>query len=157
MLNMFRMLIHPYLKSLRLICWVISWVVLPYKDRGVCISVLFSGGCLVVMCVVVLERVLLQILAAAVSYGYWVFFVCSMFFYNVSLIYSDVYMSLHIPVSMCVGVTLWFGWGGVVSVCRLRHYWPVHVTNMYLLYAVVHILEMTWHYRNMQLYMNFNK
>ena len=22
---------------------------------------------------------------------------------------------------MCVGVTLWFGWGGVVSVCRLRH------------------------------------
>ena len=23
---------------------------------------------------------------------------------------------------MCVGVTLWFGCGGVVSVCRLRHY-----------------------------------
>jgi len=23
--------------------------------------------------------------------------------------------------SMCVGVTLWFGWGGVVSICRLRH------------------------------------
>ena len=23
--------------------------------------------------------------------------------------------------SMCVGVTLWFGCGGVVSVCRLRH------------------------------------
>ena len=23
--------------------------------------------------------------------------------------------------SMCVGVTLWFGWGGVVSVCRLKH------------------------------------
>ena len=22
-----------------------------------------------------------------------------------------------------VGVTLWFGWGGVVSVCRLRHCW----------------------------------
>ena len=21
---------------------------------------------------------------------------------------------------MCVGVTLWFGWGGVVSVCRLK-------------------------------------
>jgi len=24
--------------------------------------------------------------------------------------------------SMCVGVTLWSGWGGVVSVCRLKHY-----------------------------------
>jgi len=22
---------------------------------------------------------------------------------------------------MCVGVTLWFGWGGVVSGCRLKH------------------------------------
>jgi len=24
--------------------------------------------------------------------------------------------------SICVGVTLWFGWGGVVSGCRLEHY-----------------------------------
>ena len=23
--------------------------------------------------------------------------------------------------SMCVGVTVWFGWGDVVSLCRLRH------------------------------------
>ena len=22
---------------------------------------------------------------------------------------------------MCVGVTVWFGWGGVVSLCRLKH------------------------------------
>jgi len=22
--------------------------------------------------------------------------------------------------SMCVGVTVWFGWGGVVSLCRLK-------------------------------------
>ena len=22
---------------------------------------------------------------------------------------------------MCVGVTVWFGWGGVVFLCRLRH------------------------------------
>jgi len=36
-------------------------------------------------------------------------------------------MSLHIPGSMCVGVTLWFSWGGVVSVCGLEHYWCVHV------------------------------
>jgi len=25
---------------------------------------------------------------------------------------------------MCVGVTLWFGWGGVVSVCRLQDTTP---------------------------------
>jgi len=36
-------------------------------------------------------------------------------------------MSLHIPGSMCVGVTLWFRWGGVLSVCRLKHYWFVRV------------------------------
>jgi len=28
---------------------------------------------------------------------------------------------------MRVGVTLWFGWGGVVSGCRLKHYWSIHV------------------------------
>ena len=38
-----------------------------------------------------------------------------------------VYLRLHIPGSMCVGVTLWFGCGGVVSVCRLKYYWSVHV------------------------------
>jgi hypothetical protein len=27
---------------------------------------------------------------------------------------------------MCVGVTLWCGWGGVVSGLRLKHYWSVH-------------------------------
>ena len=36
-------------------------------------------------------------------------------------------MSYHIPGSMCVGVTVWFGWGVVVSLCRLKHYWSVRV------------------------------
>ena len=27
---------------------------------------------------------------------------------------------------MCVGVTLWFGWGGVVSVCRLQPAYGYH-------------------------------
>jgi len=38
-----------------------------------------------------------------------------------------VYLNLHIPGSMCVGVTLWFDCGGVVSVCRLKRYWSVHI------------------------------
>ena len=25
-------------------------------------------------------------------------------------------------VCVCVGVTLWFGWGGVVSGCRVKHF-----------------------------------
>jgi len=50
------------------------------------------------------------------------------FFYNVSWVYPDaVCMSYHIPGSMYAGVTVWFGWGGVVSLCRLKHYWSVHV------------------------------
>jgi len=28
---------------------------------------------------------------------------------------------LYCSGSMCVGVTVWFGWGGVVSLCRLKH------------------------------------
>jgi len=27
---------------------------------------------------------------------------------------------------MCVGVTLWFGWGGVVSGCRLKQCFSLH-------------------------------
>jgi len=56
------------------------------------------------------------------------FSLCVVCFDNVSCTYSDVlYMSLHMPGSLCVGVTLWYGWSGVVSVCRLKHYWSVHV------------------------------
>jgi len=42
--------------------------------------------------------------------------------------YSDVLrMSYHVPGSMCVGVTVLLGWGGVVSLCRLKYYWSVCV------------------------------
>ena len=33
----------------------------------------------------------------------------------------DLFHVLNCPGSMCVGVTVWFGWGGVVSLCRLKH------------------------------------
>jgi len=32
----------------------------------------------------------------------------------------ELFHGLHRSGSMCVGVTLWYGCGGVVSVCRLR-------------------------------------
>jgi len=36
-------------------------------------------------------------------------------------LFVQLFHGLYCSGSMCVGVTLWFGWGGVVSVCRLRH------------------------------------
>ena len=35
----------------------------------------------------------------------------------------DLFRVLYCSGSMCVGVTVWFGWGGVVSLCRLKHYY----------------------------------
>jgi len=32
----------------------------------------------------------------------------------------ELFHGLYCSGSMCVGVTLWFGWGGVVSGCRLQ-------------------------------------
>ena len=43
---------------------------------------------------------------------------------------------LYCSGSMCVGVTVWFGWGGVVSLCRLKHCFIIslftaqHVSNV---------------------------
>ena len=33
----------------------------------------------------------------------------------------DLFHVLYCSGSMCVGVTVWFDWGGVVSLCRLKH------------------------------------
>jgi len=43
---------------------------------------------------------------------------------------------LYCSGSMCVGVTLWFGWGGVVSGCRLQYSTVQYST---VLYCTVHI------------------
>ena len=130
------------LKNLRLKCWVISWVTLICKEEVFVLACLFSRECLVVTCVVVLEIVFLQILAAVVSYGYRVFLVCSIFlivfpeYILMSCIWVYTYLVRCVMVlrcglavvvwypyagwGTCVGVTLWFGCGGVVSVCRLK-------------------------------------
>jgi len=34
---------------------------------------------------------------------------------------AELFHGLYCCGSMCVGVMLWFGCGGVVSVCRLKH------------------------------------
>jgi len=35
-------------------------------------------------------------------------------------LFVELYHGLYCSGSMCVGVTVWFGWGGVVSGCRLK-------------------------------------
>ena len=35
-------------------------------------------------------------------------------------LFVDLFHGLYCFGSMCVGVTVWFGWGGVVSLCRLK-------------------------------------
>ena len=41
-------------------------------------------------------------------------------------LFVELFHGLYCSGSMCVGVTLWFGCGGVVSVCRLRHCFSLH-------------------------------
>jgi len=41
-------------------------------------------------------------------------------------LFVELFHGLYFSGSMCVGVTLWFGWGGVVSGCRLKHYFSLH-------------------------------
>ena len=41
--------------------------------------------------------------------------------FSSSRIIVDLFHVLYCSGSMCVGVTVWFGWGGVVSLCRLKH------------------------------------
>jgi len=68
--NMFRMLIHPSLGACDLFVELFHGLYRSVRIEVIALACLFSGECLVVTCVVVLESVFLQILAAAVSYGY---------------------------------------------------------------------------------------
>jgi len=36
-------------------------------------------------------------------------------------LFVELFHRLYCSGSICVGVTLWYGWGGVVFVCRLKH------------------------------------
>ena len=77
---MFRMLIHPSSGACDLFVELFHGLYCSVRIEAFALAYLFSGECTVVTCVVAVESVFLQILAAAVSYGYWVFFVCGLFF-----------------------------------------------------------------------------
>ena len=43
-------------------------------------------------------------------------------------LFVELFHVLYRSGSMCVGDTVWFGWGGVVSLCRLKHtVTPTHI------------------------------
>ena len=68
-LNMFRVLIHPSSGACDLFVELFHGLYCSVRIEVFVLAYLFSGECLVVKCVVVLESVFLQILAAVVSYG----------------------------------------------------------------------------------------
>jgi len=50
-------------------------------------------------------------------------------------LFVELFYGLCCSGSMCVGVTLWFGWGGVVSVCRLNE---TSDSKLVFLYSTYH-------------------
>ena len=121
LLNMFRMLVHPSSGACDLLLWIY-----------------FMGCIALVRCLLVLRCG-----SAGVEwypYAGWsttsTCFIISLFTaQHVSNVSTSIFRSLWLIVdlvhvlycsgSMCVGVTVWFGWGGVVSLCRPKHCFKV--------------------------------
>ena len=116
MLNMFRMLIHPSSGACDLFVELLHGL---YCSGSMCVGVTlwFGWGGVVSIC-----RLKLVSLYSTIKMMHGprnirdqldvTCFIISLF---------NAQHGLYCSGSMCVGVTLWFGCGGVVSVCRLRH------------------------------------
>ena len=65
MLNMFRMLIHPSSGACDLFVELFHGLYCSVRIEVIALARFFSGECLVVTCLIVLESMFLQILAAA--------------------------------------------------------------------------------------------
>jgi len=46
-------------------------------------------------------------------------------------LFVELFHGLYCSGSMCVGVTLWFDWGGVVFACRLKHFSAYLMLSMF--------------------------
>ena len=62
-------------------------------------------------------RMLIHPSSGACDLFYIIFILTLIYTYFILYLFHVLYCSG----SMCVGVTVWFGWGGVVSLCRLKH------------------------------------
>jgi len=56
-------------------------------------------------------------------------------------LFVELFRGLYCSGMMCVGVTLWFGWGGVVSGCRLKHFSEIikRVTSSWSLFIQLYV------------------
>jgi len=95
------------IRSLRLVCWVISWVVLLWFDVCWYYVVVCLGWCGIRM------QAEVVLLIHPLSWA------CDLF--------DELFHVLYCSGSLCVGITLWVGCGGVVSVCRLRQCLSLHM------------------------------
>ena len=53
----------------------------------------------------------------------------------------DLFHVLYCSGSMCVGVTVWFGWGGVVSLCRLKQSFNLHKDTTWFNYSTIKMMH----------------
>jgi len=53
-------------------------------------------------------------------------------------LFVELFHGLYCSGSMCVGVTLWFGYGGVVSICRLKHFCDIKLVSLYSSIEIMH-------------------
>ena len=103
------------LRSLRLICWVISCVVLLWFDVCWCYVVVWLGWCGIRM--------------QAFLFHYFMLNMFRMLIHASSVtcdLFVELFHGLYCSGTMRVGVTVWFSWGGMVSVFRLKHCFSLH-------------------------------
>ena len=124
LLNMFRVLIHPSSGACDLFDELMHGLYCSVRIVADALVYLFSGKCLVVMCVVVWECVFRQMLAGAVCYGYWVFFVCGMF---LIMFPAHILMSYIWAYTYLVRCVLVLRCGGVVSTPHHHNITPTHI------------------------------
>ena len=117
LLNMFWMLGHPSSGACNLL-WIYFMCCIALVR---CLLVLRCGSAGVVWCGILMQ-------AEAELTAQHVSNVSTSIFRSLRLI-VDLFHVLYCSGSMCVGVTVWFGWGGVVSLCRLKHCFslPTHM------------------------------
>ena len=116
MLNTFGMLIHPSSGACDLFVELFHGL---YCSGSMCVGVTLWFGCGGEVSVCRLRH-----LSLALLFLYLMLKMFGMLIHPSSGacdLFVELFHGLYCSGSMCVGVTLWFGCGGVVCVCRLRH------------------------------------
>ena len=123
MLNTFRMLIHPSSGACDLFVELFHGL---YCSGSMCVGVKLWFGCCGVVSVCRLRHCLMSL---ALLFHYLMLNMFRMLIHQSSGacdLFVELFLGLYCSGSICVGVKLWFGCGGVVSVCRLKQCLSLH-------------------------------